>query len=441
MTFRRSNHREERRRRVLMEEPGTTDDSQTRGVADSPITDSPPRYADAALSTRRCRVSDLVPLRWWVVLAWFGALISCAAGMQAVYRYVALSYTRFDISQLPAIDLSRPGNIATWFSSILLLACGAYGILIYQIRRHRVDDYRGRYRLWRWMVPVFLLASIDQVASIQESLAAIVWQLVPLSEHTNGLLLWHGSMAVVAAVLAGRLVIEMHACRLASLMLTGALGCFAVVLAARAGWLLSEASVQQTMWLSGLVMGSRILLLMAILLYARHVHRDAHAELSQGYRERRNGRPDQEDRDGTPESEEDSPVSSKGSSNLSSKPRTSRTRTQDGKKVVRADPAHASRKKSPSKRTARREQETSRDEAAASSDASESCDLRGGPSRRATRSGTAGTTSGGGSSPATASQSGSRQPDDDDTADALPKLSKAERKRLRKQRRQQRQAS
>ncbi|MFO7902370.1 MAG: hypothetical protein R6U98_06910 [Pirellulaceae bacterium] len=438
MAFRRASYRDERRRRVLIEEPGGMDGLERELVSDSPPAELPRRYTDAALSVGRCRLSDLVPLRWWIVLAWLGVLISCAAGMEAVYGYVALGYTKFDISELPAIDLSERASIATWFSSILLLACAVYGILIYQMRRHRVDDYRGRYRMWRWIIPLFLLASIDQVASIQESLFAMLWRLAPLSEYTNGHLLWHGSMAVVAAVVAGRLVIEMRACRLASLLLTASLGCFGVIIAARAGWLLTESNVLKTMSLSSLVMGSRILLLMAILLYARHVHRDAHGQLPVGRHKRRNRREQREERVGPRESEEGSPSSSKS--------RTSGTRTQDGSKVTRADPAHASRQKDSSKRTARRKHRSPQ-EGAASAESSESTEVRGGTSRRPKRSGTAGAAGAGKPSPARSSKSASRQVDDeavdnDDAVEEKPrKLSKSERKRLRKERRQQRQAS
>ena len=70
MEFRRGNQRDERRRRVLMEEPGWTEDAEGAEPPGSPP-ESSRRYTDAARSVRRCRVSDLIPVRWWAGLLWF----------------------------------------------------------------------------------------------------------------------------------------------------------------------------------------------------------------------------------------------------------------------------------------------------------------------------------------------------------------------------------
>lgn len=426
MEFRRGNQRDERRRRVLMEKPGWTEDAEGAEPPGSPP-ESSRRYTDAARSVRRCRVSDLIPVRWWAGLLWFLLLVSSAAGLEAAYGYLAWSHTPFRVWQLPAFDLAQRGNVATWFSSMLLALCAVYGLLIYQIRRYRVDDYRGRYRLWRWMVPAFLLLSVDQVAGVQGSLYTVVRHVTSVSEQAHGPLLRHGSTAVLAALLTGRLVVEMHASRLASLLLTAALVCFGVVSAARVGWLLNEPTVLHTIILSSLLMGAQMLLLMSLLVYARHVHRDAHAEPVVRHRKRRKRR--------QPRVASEEPSESEPQGRSPSKSRTARTRTRDGK-IIRTDPAHTSGKKSTSKKSSSAQStgqssRSGRQKAAAADSGQEAA------SRQTKRRRTASKTSAAQSTPAEASEL-------DDQADEKPsrQMSKSERKRLRKERRrQQREAS
>ena len=173
MEFRRGGHRDVRRRRALIDEPDTalataSRESSRPSGADASPSEPARRYSDAALSPRQPRVIDLIPIRRWTNLVLAALLLSGAAGIEALYGHLALENTAFDVSQLPAIDLSERGSVATWFSSAMLAACALFGLLTYQLRRHRVDDYRGRYRMWCWVIPMFLLASVDQVAGVQE---------------------------------------------------------------------------------------------------------------------------------------------------------------------------------------------------------------------------------------------------------------------------------
>ena len=87
--------------------------------------------------------------------------------------------------------------MATWFSSALLATCAVFGLLTYQLRRHRVDDYRGRYRMWCWVVPLFLLASVDQVAGIQESVRTALLYASGIPDYADAMLVWVASVALI----------------------------------------------------------------------------------------------------------------------------------------------------------------------------------------------------------------------------------------------------
>lgn len=410
MEFRRGGHRTERRRRVLIEEPGARAAAPRQQACDCSRAESTRRYTDA-VSRRQPQVIDLIPTRWWTNLLLLALLLLCAAGIEAIYGYVALGQTAFAISELPAIDLSARGSIATWFSSAVFCLCAVYGLLIYQIRRHRADDYRGRYRMWYWVVPLFVLASIDQVADIQGTVWNALCQVTPAGEYTNAESLWSASLVVVTVAVIGRLLIETWSSSLASLLLMISLSCVAMVNASRVGWLQTDAGVWGTITVSSLTMGWQIALLMTLFLYGRHVHREAHGQL----RPAPKGRRGKTVRRKHSEGEQEGTASSEA-------PQGSTVRRAGGR-AVRTDPPHTSRKKSSSGPN--------------SSSGAVSSDKNGRSPRKENRRGsTTNTRSGNGcSSPAPSAEEETVR-----DADEQPsrKLSKAERKRLRKQRRRER---
>lgn len=408
MEFRRG-HRDERRRRVLIEEPvvDTSEGEATpaRRRADAPAPEAVPRYSGAALSPRQPRVIDLIPSRWWTNIVLLGLLLSIAAGLETLYAYVALGYTELTVSEVPAIDLSVHGSVATWFSSLLLGTCALYGLLIYQIRRYRVDDYRGRYRMWCWVVPLFVLASVDQVAGLQQSVRTALLHVAGISDYPDALLVWVSSIAVLGGAVGLRLIIEMRGSRLASLLMVVSLACLGAVAASRLEWWAMQPGIFRTMVFSALNLGAHIAVLSAFLLYARHIYQDAQGRVP-ARRKRRRSQPRKERRRKSAEEGE----------HESEKPR-SRVRRKAGK-VTRTDPPHtadgrsggsAGGKEEPSPQSSSGNSRTTRKE-----------------KRRVTADATT-----------TKSSDNSLCEPDEDQVEQPRKLSKSERKRLRKQRRRQ----
>lgn len=438
MEFRRGGHRGERRRRALIDEPDRPAAASTGSSAKSTgatVTATEParRYTDAALAPRQRRVIDLIPTRRWTNLVLAALILSCAAGVEALYGYLALGHTAFDVRQFPAINLAERGSVATWFSSALLATCAVFGLLVYQIRRYRVDDYRGRYRMWCWVVPVFLLASIDQVAGLQESVRTALLYASGIPGYGDAMLVWVSSVALLAGALGVRLIIEMRASRLASLMILTAVTCFGAVGAAHVGWMLTEASVFRTMALSGLTMGAHIALLLAMFLYARHVHRDACGQLRaprerrqkvQKVRKRRTRRPEAEQVEASGEVE----APAQDGTNA---PRRSKVRRQGGK-VLRTDPPHTPSSKKEGGNKTRSEAKTRSEGGQSGSTAGSSSSAQ--PARKEKRRVTADASTTSGKSAASMCEP------DDEQVEEDGKLSKAERKRQRKQRRRERQS-
>ncbi len=298
MDFRRSSHSDERRRRVLIDDAGQhlaealpaprRADGAGRAAAEPAKT-----YLEAALSSRQRRVVDLIPTRRWTLLLLLLLAVCAATALEALYGCVALGYTPLCIDQVPAVDLARSGNIADWFSSCLLLAAAGLGVLTYLIRRHRVDDYRGRYRMWYWVVPLLVLASLEQVADLFGSLRAALLVLAGIPHYADAALIWSAVLGVVATAVTVRLTLEMRGCRLAMLSLAAGLACYGLRQAAELNWILATPSVLRVMATAGLVLLGNICVLLALSLFARYVYRDARGEI---VRKPRAARPEKQPR-------------------------------------------------------------------------------------------------------------------------------------------------
>ncbi|NND99463.1 MAG: hypothetical protein HKN47_19280, partial [Pirellulaceae bacterium] len=63
------------------------------------------------------------------------------------------------------LRLDRPDSFGRWYIAILLAASSGVALLTYQLRRYRNDDYRGHYRLWRLIIVVLLLTSVNSLVS------------------------------------------------------------------------------------------------------------------------------------------------------------------------------------------------------------------------------------------------------------------------------------
>ncbi len=166
MQFRRSGQRDERRRRALIEE--TTGDSGQ--AAPRPLSSvDQGGYSAAALRENQPRLTDLIPLRLrtWLLLvllagsAVYGLHLGSMQGSEGASR----------------LSLEGPGTLAAWFSSALLLVAAAGSGMVYMLRRHKVDDYRGHYRFWGWLAAWCVLASLETATGIHQSLQGAITTL------------------------------------------------------------------------------------------------------------------------------------------------------------------------------------------------------------------------------------------------------------------------
>ena len=117
------------------------------------------------------RCLDLVPRRWISLCLLLLAGAGTVVGLEAAYFDAARRAAATGAAMVTALDLSAKGSLGCWFSSLLLLAASAAAMMIYSLRKHRADDYEGRYRVWLWAAGCLVFAATDEAASLREAFA------------------------------------------------------------------------------------------------------------------------------------------------------------------------------------------------------------------------------------------------------------------------------
>src|SRR4051812_682669 len=140
--------RHDRRRRVLKDDLLSASAARTaHRVAPASDAEDAPRYSDAAGVENHPQVTDFVPRRYGTIamLMFFGAALTAAS---AAAHYFVLPILASQGMDTAAFDLGARGSLASWTAAVVLFVASGFCVMTYSLRRHRIDDFRGRYRVW-----------------------------------------------------------------------------------------------------------------------------------------------------------------------------------------------------------------------------------------------------------------------------------------------------
>lgn len=276
-----NSHRDDRRRRALVEDSS----SETAPAAVS--TTSIPkaagkqdRYTTAARRENHRRASDFVPRSPLAHVLWWLAGLTAVAGMLAGYVTLIDSTAATDSTAAAGLfQLLHGGSLIGWFSSTMFTLAAVGSVLIYSIRRHRLDDYRGSYRLWLWSAAAWMVMSIDATANLHTPFSHAMVAATGWSMSGNAAVWWIGVWGVLLAVLALRLTMETRECRSAMIGIIFAFTLWTAALAIDCRWI-NYGAHAPLIAAAGRLIG-QVTLLLSIGLYARHVLFDAEGLLPQ----------------------------------------------------------------------------------------------------------------------------------------------------------------
>jgi hypothetical protein len=185
-----------------------------------------PRYSDAAGVEHHPQVTDFVPRRYRTIAV---LLLVCVlmTALLAVLQYSrgAIS-ARIGIGATP-FELSGSGSLGAWIKAVVLLASSAVCLLVYSIRRHRIDDFRGRYRIWLAAAVACLVTSADSVAGLHQVLADVLGNVTGWTALRDGAVWWLMLAGLPITWVVARSLMDVRESRLAAALLTLAVLCYA----------------------------------------------------------------------------------------------------------------------------------------------------------------------------------------------------------------------
>jgi len=203
----------DRRRRVLNDESRNEAAPARprifRGDDEGPLC----RYNAAALQAINAPIAKYIPLRPYSLTIWF------LTGLIPIMGLMLLHQRRHEIAQfvgndaLRLFDIHGTGNLTSWCASITFAVAVPLILGIYSVRRHRRDDYRGHFAVWQWVISIALLASIDAATGLHRIVQGACAHFLGELSWGNGAAWWVGAWSILFGVTAVRLLFEMSTSR------------------------------------------------------------------------------------------------------------------------------------------------------------------------------------------------------------------------------------
>ncbi len=230
-------------------------------------------YFDNALLENQPRLTDLIPKSLWAYLALLllGG-ISIYGCQQAFLHTRALQDSHFP-SHL--FEIAGPGNLASWCLSVMLLLLSVGAVMVYLLRRHKADDYKGRYRLWLHLAAFAGILSVDAATGLHELLMIPLSQTELSTPWDQAVTWWIALVTLGASYMAMRLLLEfkgrpgMLTLMFASTVVLIAAGC------SRLGNVIGESQLTTEVAQSSLTMSATLLICLMTWLNARKIYRNA----------------------------------------------------------------------------------------------------------------------------------------------------------------------
>lgn len=266
-----SRSRGDRRRRVLTDESRSQGSTSATSNSSMGEADETPRYGAQASIENHPQVTDYVPRQRRSVLLVMLLLVGVTVGSAFL-----IQNSEVVASKLPAISATQlsqqvSGGVVAWLSAALLLLTTFYLRIVYMLRRHRVDDDRGRYRVWWWACVATVLLSFNAVVGINGMASDSLASLTGWSFTASAAEWWIVPTVLIGSWIGVRALLEMRESRLAFLTGITAVACYVAAFTVALGWMptvLAEWSVAISAVLSAT---GHIFAFGATALFSRHV--------------------------------------------------------------------------------------------------------------------------------------------------------------------------
>lgn len=264
---------DERRRRVVMDEAMQTPDESAENVSPArgePLKSKRTRqYSRNADRRNLPRCADFVPVSRVAVLSGWCICLTCLLILNLAYGLLGTKA----IARLPLTSEALgfgPRSLSNWLQVTCWSTAGLISLVIFSIRQHRSNDFRGTYRLWRWVAVECGLLSLSTLVDVSGILSELTGWLAGRNLDRAGTLLI--SIQVLLASIVGiRLLFELRASHAASALALAAGGCWIAALLVQHQAIGPELNSNREFVAGNLWLWTAAMAFMCLLTYARFV--------------------------------------------------------------------------------------------------------------------------------------------------------------------------
>ena len=267
--------RNERRRRLLSDDSlagESDDDAPIRLAADSAGESDTHQtaYAAAVRHDRQRAIHELLPSSYAAIgLVVFGG-VALVGVVELLHVWSDSLADVLNAQEVLALSLLGARNVSHWLASTLLVVASLVAMHIYSLRRHRVDDYFGRYRVWLWTALGCMGASLAETAGLAD-LARGVCRRAAEYCSLEVTTVWPVFVGVTLTAIGIRLLFELRRSPLATLSLAVSAAGFLLAAVIDWNWLVEVSEANKPLAVRGSWLIGYVFLLATFLLYARHV--------------------------------------------------------------------------------------------------------------------------------------------------------------------------
>lgn len=246
-------------------------------------------YDPVALPERQPAVATLLPTRLGSLTATATGIVLALAATLApglheplfapLSRAAAPRFTRSIATAASCFDADTMLSLAGWLGQMLLVIAAGVALIVRFMRRHRRDDFAGRYRAWGWLACLFVAASCTAQVPVGRAVATFITEATGIAFGPAGYGWWVALASTVCGGVSLWAVLPLHERAATAIWLTGGLSAWSA--AAALTWLGATRGFPPGAALAAWAAGSGLLTI-AMLVAARSVIREVRGEARDG---------------------------------------------------------------------------------------------------------------------------------------------------------------